>query len=278
MLLFVADVTSFPQVVPPINPVSPPASPAPASHQRRSASPAASARVDQPAPEAPAGTWPSAMRLLEALKARVLDVRYPSDAPSLRNMIAAALVAGLALSAGGAFRSVPSRRNAPTVATTTSSLDRSSRSSSSHSHSNSAFTENFKTRSGNGINVGSSSDGNSLSRRVSNADSSAAATEGGTAAASLLAHFRNYLHVKTGARAAVGGGGGTGAVDLHSGEWLETADRSLSLFLGDDGQLRVLKVCARALFCLENAILKQAFDPIFLCRDQTFDTFLYFRS
>jgi hypothetical protein len=75
----------------------------------------------------------------------------------------------------------------------------------------------------------------------------AAAAAGGAAAADLLAAFRNGVATVQGSRGRggvrSGGGGATPAsAELRGGEWLETADRALSLFLGDDGRLRVLKV------------------------------------
>jgi hypothetical protein len=65
------------------------------------------------------------------------------------------------------------------------------------------------------------------------------------AAANLLANFRNGIQAKTRETDTAGAAGGLGSkagVEMHSGEWLESGDRSLSLFLGDDGRLRVLKV------------------------------------
>jgi glycerate kinase len=71
-------------------------------------------------------------------------------------------------------------------------------------------------------------------------------TDGVAAAANLLANFRNGIQAKTRETETAGAAGGLGSkawkVEMHSGEWLESGDRSLSLFLGDDGRLRVLKV------------------------------------
>ena len=160
-----------------------------------------------------------------------------SDAPSLRNLIAAALVAGLALTAGGAFNSkVPPRSESPAVASTATSATSSS-SSSSQSNRDTTLFEPPKSKSSRVSSADYS--------RSSSTSGAAVETDGVAAAANLLANFRNGIQAKTRetetARAA-GGLGSKAGVEMHSGEWLESGDRSLSLFLGDDGRLRVLKV------------------------------------
>ena len=235
--------------MPPLNPArAAPASPTQA-RPRSSLAPSQNSPVTKPPVEAPAAS-PDGKDFQKAQHLPVVEASsnattITSDAPSLRNLIAAALVAGLALTAGGAFNSkVPPRSESPAVASTATSATSSS--SSSQSNRDTTLFEPPKSKS-------SSSSANSLSSGVSSADYSrssstsgaAVETDGVAAAANLLANFRNGIQAKTRETETGGAAGGLGSkagVEMHSGEWLESGDRSLSLFLGDDGRLRVLKV------------------------------------